>query len=93
MKNLYLKVETTSKTAKEQTEYYIIKEENYGVKIIQKDLENIGKENEIVFHDISNNENVVENIIDMFIANNNDFEQMKYIIEDSVKNQEVNVVA
>lgn len=93
MERLYLKVEITSKTVKEQTEYYIIKEKRYGVKIVQKDLINIGDKTEIIFQDISNNENLVENIIDTFIASNNDLEQMKYIIEDSVKNQETNVVA
>ena len=93
MERLYLKVEITSKTVKEQTEYYIIKEKRYGVKIVQKDLINIGDKTEIIFQDISNNENLVENIIDKFIASNNDLEQMKYIIEDSVKNQETNVVA
>ena len=93
MERLYLKVEITSKTVKEQTEYYIIKEKRYGVKIVQKDLINIGDKTEIIFQDISNNENLVENIIDTFIARNNDLEQMKYIIEDSVKNQETNVVA
>ena len=93
MERLYLKVEITSKTVKEQTEYYIIKENRYGVKIVQKDLINIGDKTEIIFQDISNNENLVENIIDTFIASNNDLEQMKYIIEDSVKNQETNVVA
>ena len=54
---------------------------------------NIGDKTEIIFQDISNNENLVENIIDTFIASNNDLEQIKYIIEDSVKNQETNVVA
>lgn len=93
MERLYLKVEITSKTVKEQTEYYIIKEKRYGVKIVQKDLINIGDKTEIIFQYISNNENLVENIIDTFIASNNDLEQMKYIIEDSVKNQETNVVA
>ena len=93
MERLYLKVEITSKTVKEQTEYYIIKEKRYGVKIVQKDLINIGDKTEIIFQDISNNENLVENIIDTFIASNNDLEQIKYIIEDSVKNQETNVVA
>ncbi len=93
MERLYLKVEITSKTVKEQTEYYIIKEKRYGVKIVQKDLINIGDKTEIIFQDISNNENLVENIIDTFIASNNDLEQMKYIIEDSIKNQETNVVA
>ena len=93
MERLYLKVEITSKTVKEQTEYYIIKEKRYGVKIVQKDLINIGDKTEIIFQDISNNENLVENIIDTFIASTNDLEQMKYIIEDSVKNQETNVVA
>ena len=93
MERLYLKVEITSKTVKEQTEYYIIKEKRYGVKIVQKDLINIGDKTEIIFQDISNNENLVENIIDTFIASNNYLEQMKYIIEDSVKNQETNVVA
>ena len=93
MERLYLKVEITSKTVKEQTEYYIIKEKRYGVKIVQKDLINIGNKTEIIFQDISNNENLVENIIDTFIASNNDLEQMKYIIEDSIKNQETNVVA
>lgn len=93
MERLYLKVEITSKTVKEQTEYYIIKEKRYGVKIVQKDLINIGDKTEIIFQDISNNENLVENIIDTFIASNNDLEQMKYIIEDSIKNQEANVVA
>lgn len=93
MDRLYLKVEITSKTVKEQTEYYIIKEKRYGVKIVQKDLINIGDKTEIIFQDISNNENLVENIIDTFIASNNDLEQMKYIIEDSIKNQETNVVA
>lgn len=93
MERLYLKVEITSKTVKEQTEYYIIKEKCYGVKIVQKDLINIGDKTEIIFQDISNNENLVENIIDTFIASNNDLEQMKYIIEDSIKNQEANVVA
>lgn len=93
MERLYLKAEITSKTVKEQTEYYIIKEKRYGVKIVQKDLINIGDKTEIIFQDISNNENLVENIIDTFIASNNDLEQMKYIIEDSIKNQETNVVA
>lgn len=93
MERLYLKVEITSKTVKEQTEYYIIKEKRYGVKIVQKDLINIGDKTEIIFQDISNNENLVENIIDTFIASNSDLEQMKYIIEDSIKNQETNVVA
>ena len=81
MERLYLKVEITSKTVKEQTEYYIIKEKRYGVKIVQKDLINIGDKTEIIFQDISNNENLVENIIDTFIASNNDLEQMKYIEE------------
>lgn len=93
MERLYLKVEITSKTVKEQTEYYIIKEKRYGVKIVQKNLINIGDKTEIIFQDISNNENLVENIIDTFIASNNDLEQIKYIIEDSIKNQETNVVA
>ena len=93
MERLYLKVEITSKTVKEQTEYYIIKEKRYGVKIVQKDLINIGDKTEIIFQDISNNENLVENIIDTFIASNNDLEQMKYIIEDSINNQETNVLA
>ena len=93
MERLYLKVEITSKTVKEQTEYYIIKEKRDGVQIVQKDLINIGDKTEIIFQDISNYENLVENIIDTFIASNNDLEQMKYIIEDSVKNQETNVVA
>ena len=93
MERLYLKVEITSKTVKEQTEYYIIKEKRYGVKIVQKDLINIGDKTEIIFQDISNNENLVENIIDTFIASNNDLEKMKYIIEYREKKQETNVVA
>lgn len=83
MKNLYLKVEITSKTRKAQVEYYTIKEENYGIEIVQKEDEK--QENQIIFHNISNNENVVESIIDMISGENEDFEQMKYIVEDCIK--------
>ena len=68
---------------KQIVNYFITKnEENYGIKI-EKEINGKLKD-EAEVNDISNNENVVRNIIDELISNNNDLEQMKYVIEDNV---------
>lgn len=68
---------------KQIVNYFITKNEgNYGIKI-EKEINGKLKD-EAEVNDISNNENVVRNIIDELISNNNDLEQMKYVIEDNV---------
>lgn len=68
---------------KQIVNYFITKnDENYGIKI-EKEINGKLKD-EAEVNDISNNENVVRNIIDELISNNNDLEQMKYVIEDNV---------
>lgn len=68
---------------KQIVNYFITKNEgNYGIKI-EKEINGKLKD-EAEVNDISNNENVVINIIDELISNNNDLEQMKYVIEDNV---------
>ena len=83
MKNNYGKVETKLGDENQTLNYFIIKDDdNYGIKI-EKECNGILKE-ETEINDVSNNENVVRNIIAEIISNNNDLEQLKYVIEDNV---------
>lgn len=111
MKVLYATVEVKLIEKNEKTEYFITKDNLYGVKIVRteiaKNFENnenlndsskFNQENkrekvikEIEFNEISNNENTVKSIIDMFIAESSDFEQMSYIIDDCIANQKIAV--
>ncbi len=83
MKSNYGKVETKLGDENQTLNYFIIKDDdNYGIKI-EKECNGILKE-ETEINDVSNNENVVRNIIAEIISNNNDLEQLKYVIEDNV---------
>lgn len=83
MKSNYGKVETKLGGENQILNYFIIKEnDNYGIRI-EKECNGILKE-ETEINDISNNENIVRNIIAEIISNNNDLEQLKYVIEDNV---------
>lgn len=89
MKNNYGSTDIKLGDENQIINYYIIKGENdsYGISI-EKEIDGALKEKTEV-KNISNNENVVRNIIDEIISNNNDLEQLKYVIEDNSVSQKV----
>lgn len=83
MKINYGKTESKLGEEKQVVNYFIIKNnDDYGIKIEKEINDNLKEETEI--NNVSNNENIVRNIIDEIISNNNDLEQMKYVIEDNI---------
>lgn len=87
MKTLYLKVEICKalQDEREEINYYILKNNLYGLSISKVASNNTFKEDEIVMEDVFESENDVMNIIDMIVNQGNDFSQIEYIIEDYKK--------
>ena len=65
--------------------YSIIKNTNYGIQISKITNNNILDKDKIDFKDLSDDKNILINIIDSLINSSNDISQLQYILEDSFK--------
>lgn len=77
-----MEIRKSRKETKDITNYYILEEEKFGLKILRSSESENTKEEEVIIHNISEKEEVVENIIDTIIENNSDISQLSYVIED-----------
>lgn len=87
MNEPYLKIEISKslKDDKEVIEYYILKEDLYGIKISKNMGNNLNDNEEIVINNVFNSEDDVKSIIDSLVNQGNDFSQIEYVIEDYKK--------
>lgn len=88
-----MEIHKSEKATKDITNYYILEEEKFGLKILRNCDNEETKEEEVIIHNISEKEEIVENIIDTIIQNNSDISQLSYIIEDLLSQDRVKAEA
>ena len=83
MNSFYMKIEISKalQDKKETICYYIIKDEQYGVKVT-KALENTMNNEEIIMRDNFENEDDAKLLIESLVENGTDFSQIEYVVED-----------
>ena len=86
MSEPYLKIEISKSLndKKEIINYYIIKNELYGLKI-SKDMGANVNDEEITIENAFYSEEDAKNVVDLLINQGNDFSQIQYVIEDYKK--------
>lgn len=84
MEYLYSKIEICKalKDVKESINYFVTKDEAYGLKITRAISENEFDNQEIVIKNISAEEENVKKMIDEIISNGNDLSQIGYVVDD-----------
>ena len=87
MNEPYLKIEISKslKDDKEVINYFILKEELYGIKISKNMGNNLDDNEEIIINNVFNSEDDVKNVIDSLVNQGNDFSQIQYVVEDYKK--------
>lgn len=84
-----MEIRKSARETKDITNYYILEEEKFGLKILRNSNSEGTKEEEVIIHNISEKEEFVENIIDTIIQNNSDISQLSYVIEDLLSQDKI----
>lgn len=87
METLYMTVEVYKalNNHKEIISYFILNDESYGIKICKDSNDKIKKNEQVLFKNISKDEEAIEKLIDSLVEFGIDFEQIQYVIEDYMK--------
>lgn len=87
MEEIYFEINIKNKEEESENKiiYYIIKEEKYGLKIVQETKNKILQNNKLEIKNIANNKEKIIKLINALVSNQYDITQMQYIIEDFIK--------
>lgn len=87
MSEPYLKIEISKslKDEKEVIEYFILKDDLYGIKISKNMDNNLNNNEEIIINNVFDSEEETKKVIDSLVNQGNDFSQIQYVVEDYKK--------